>query len=376
MPLKEFSVSVKEKIRQIDFVVLFCILGMNLLSLTCLAGISNELGTRYLLVQTIASCLGIAFMLTISFFDYDLIIKRLSKFIFIAAILLMIAVILFGKGERGNRAWLRIPGVPFDIQPSEYCKLFFSITFALHIKKVQGDINKITNVIALALHGGLFFGLVLMTGDLGSGLVYLGIIAVMLMVGGLSIWYFIGVAAVVIILSPVLWSMLSEVQQQRIICGFNPELDPLDKGFQALASRRAIAAGGFLGSGFWGGSQYLLIPDCQSDFIFAILAEKFGFFGCFVYIGLMTTLIIRILWIARIARKDYGAYILAGIVAVLICQSLENIGMCLAMLPVIGITLPFLSYGGSPILSMYLMMGIVQSIKSHNQKYFFEREKS
>ena len=374
--MKEFSVSVKEKVKNIDFVILFCVLGMNLLSILCLIGVSGELGTRYALVQTVASCLGLCCMFAISFLDYDAIIKRLGIFIFAIAIILMIAVIIFGEGERGNKAWLRIPFLPFDIQPSEYCKLFFSITFATHIKMVQNDINKITSVIGLAIHGGLFFGLVLMTGDLGSGLVYLGIIAVMLLVSGLSIWYFIGVAALVVILSPILWSMLSEVQQQRIICGFNPELDPLDKGFQALASRRAIAAGGFLGSGFFGGTQYLLIPDSYSDFIFAVLAEKFGFFGCFIYISLMTVLILRILWIARIARKDYGAYICAGIVAVLICQSLENIGMCLAMLPVIGITLPFLSYGGSSILSMYLMIGLIQSIKSHNQKYFFEREKS
>ena len=349
---------------------------MNLLSLLCLAGAAAELGTRYVLVQGIASLLGLTCMFIISFIDYDAIIKRYWKYILLVAVAMMIAVILFGKGERGNRAWLRIPGVPFDIQPSEFCKLLFSITFAYHIKLVQNNINSLVSVITLAVHGGFFFGLVLLTGDLGSGLIYVGIIAVMLLVSGLSMWYFIGVAALVVILSPILWSALSEVQQNRILFGFNPELDPQDVGFQALFSRRVIAAGGFLGSGFLGGTQYISLPDAHTDFIFAVLAEKFGFFGCFIYIALMTVLIIRILWIARIARKDYGAYICAGIVAVLMFQTLENVGMCLAMLPVIGITLPFMSYGGSSVLSMYLMIGMVQSIKSHNQKYFFERENS
>lgn len=372
--MKEFSVSMKEKLKSVDFVVLFAVLGMNLLSLVILAGAANEIGSRYLLVQTIASILGVFVMFTISFMDYDKIIKQYGIWIFAIAVFFMITVVLFGQGEQGNKAWLRIPGVPFDIQPSEYCKFLFIMTFASHIKKVKDTINHPKSVLALALHAGIICGLVLLTGDLGSTLVYFGIVVIMLLVGGLSIWYFIGVIAVLVLASPILWNMLSELRQQRIICGFNPELDPLGYGFQALSSRRAIAAGGFLGSGWFGGTVYPGIHSNFADFIFATLAEKFGFFGCFAYMVLMGILIMRILWIARIARKDYGAYMCMGVVAILVFQTLENIGMCLAMLPVVGITLPFLSYGGSSVLAMYMIMGLVQSIKSHNQKYFFERE--
>ena len=284
--------------------------------------------------------------------------------------------VLFGKGDNGNKNWLRIPGVPFDIQPSEYVKLLFILTFSKHIKELEGKINKITSVLQLAVHAGIIIALVLMTGDLGSALVYMFIMAVMLLVGGLSIWYFIAIGAVLVLASPVWWNLLSEKRQLRIVYGFNPEGDPTYIGYQPLKSRAAIASGGFLGSGFRGGTQYKYLPACYSDFIFAVLAEKFGFFGCFTYMVLMSVLIVRLLWIARIARKDYGAYMCAGVVALLIFQTLENIGMCLAMLPVIGITLPFMSYGGSSMLSMYMLIGMVQSIKSHNQKYFFEREKA
>ncbi|MBR6676549.1 MAG: FtsW/RodA/SpoVE family cell cycle protein [Clostridia bacterium] len=374
--MKEFSVSFKEKMKSIDFVVLFSVLGMNILSLIILASAANEIGSRYLLVQTIASVLGIFLMFTISFLDYDKIIKKYGVWIFAVCVLFMITVVLFGEGDQGNKAWLRIPGFPFDIQPSEYCKFLFIITFASHIKRVKDNINHPKNVISLALHAGIICGLVLMTGDLGSTLVYFGIVGIMLLVGGLSVWYFIGVAAVIVIASPVLWNSLSELRQQRIICGFNPELDPLGYGFQALGSRSAIAAGGFLGSGFFGGIVYPTIHSNFADFIFATLAEKFGFFGCFAYMTLMGILIVRLLWIARIARKDYGAYMCMGVVAILVFQTLENIGMCLAMLPVVGITLPFLSYGGSSVLAMYMLVGLIQSIKSHNRKYFFEREKA
>jgi len=374
--MKEFSVSIKEKFKSIDKVVLFCVIGMNILSLVILAGAANEIGSRYLLVQTIASVLGLFLMFTLAFLDYDALIKKLGPWIFIASLILMIAVVLFGEGEQGNKNWLRIPGVPFDIQPSEYVKFLFIITFASHIKRVKENINHIKNVLALGVHAGIICGLVLMTGDLGSTLVYFCIVAVMLLVGGLSIWYFIGAAALLVIASPILWNSLTELRQQRIICGFDPESDPLGYGFQALASRRAIAAGGFLGSGFLGGRVYVGIHSNFADFIFATLAEKFGFFGCFAYMALMGVLIFRLLWIARIARKDYGAYMCIGVVAILVFQTLENIGMCLAMLPVIGITLPFLIYGGSSVLAMYMLIGLIQSIKSHNQKYFFEREKA
>ena len=373
--MREFSVSLKEKVRQIDYVVLICVLGMNILSLLTLAGASPEFGSRFFIVQAAMSVAGIILMFVFAYFDYDKIIKVLGIWTLVIATVLMIAVILFGEGIRGNRNWLYIPGIPFGIQPSEFVKICFIITFSQHIKRVQSNINHIKNVLLLGLHALFYFALILATGDLGSGLVFLGITIIMLLVGGLSMWYFIGVAAVLVVLSPFLWEFLSETQQDRIIYGFNPEGDPLGKGYQALLSRRAIAAGGFLGAGMFGGTEYNF-SDSYSDFLFAVLAEKFGFFGCFLYITFMAVLIIRILWIARIARKDYGAYMCAGVVAVLFCQSLENIGMCLAMLPVVGITLPFFSYGGSSMIALYMMIGLVQSIKSHNQKYFFEREKS
>ena len=373
--MKEFSISLNEKAKQLDYVVLFCALGMNILSLLTLYGAANELGSRFFVVQTVASMVGIMCMLVLAYIDYDKILNAVGYWLIPLSVILMAAVFIFGDAKRGNQAWIQVG--PVSLQPSEFVKLFFIMTFSKHIKKVQHDINNIKNVLMLCIHGGFYFALVLgTTKDLGSGLVFLGIMVIMLLVSGMSMWYFIGAAALIVILSPVLWEFLSESQQDRIIFGFNPEGDPTDKGFQALRSRSVIAAGGFLGSGMFGGSQYPYLSDAYCDFLFAVLAEKFGFFGCFTYIILMGTLIIRVLWIARIARKDYGAYICAGVVAVFFCQSLENIGMCLAMLPVVGITLPFFSYGGSSILASYMLVGMVQSIKSHNKKYFFEREKS
>ena len=226
----------------------------------------------------------------------------------------------------------------------------------------------------LATHAGLIIGMMLITGDLGTTLVFVAITAFMLFAAGLSLWYYIGIIGALVIATPYIWPHLGEYQQMRILCGFDPEIDPMHYGYQSLRSREAISAGGFWGAGIMGGTEYLNIPVATTDFLFSVMCEKLGFFGALLYIVLMCTLIFRIIHIARLARKDTGTFICIGVAAILITQTTENMGMCLAMLPVIGITMPFISYGGSSMLAMYCALGLVQSVRLHNQKYFFERE--
>lgn len=375
--MKEFSVSLKDRLSQLDFIIIFCAFGMNLLSLLVLYGGKEVWNTRFFMVQTIASLLGIVIMFILSYLDYDAIISKLTIPIFIVSILLMATVLLFGVDNgMGNKNWIRIPGIPFTLQPSEFVKITFIITFSRHINRVKDNINNIKNVIALAIHGGIIMGLVLMTGDLGSTLVFAAIMAMMLFCAGLSVWYFIGAFAIIALLSPVLWSHMKLYQQERIIYGFSPELDPQDVGYQPLLSRAAISAGGFAGAGMFGGSVFTTLPQKESDFLFAVLCEKFGFIGGGIYIILMCVMVIRLIILARRARKDYGSLICIGVCTLFVAQTLENIGMCLAMLPVVGITLPFMSYGGSSMLAVYVYLGFVMSISSHNKKYYFERESS
>jgi len=371
--MKEFSVSLKERLRRLGYVVLFCVLAMSALSvLTLLSGV-DRFGTRRIIIQSVAITAGLLLMIFISLFDYDAFVSKLVIPFFVVSIIALIIVNIFGQGE-GQKNWIRIPGIPFDIQPSEFVKILFVITFSKHIDRLKHKINKISSVFQLAIHAGIIIGLLLLTGDLGSTLVYICAMAGMLLVSGLSLWYFIGVGILLVVAIPYVWPLLDTYQQERILVGFNPELDPLDKGYQAIYSKRAIASGGFRGAGFSGGTVYKSLPIAESDFLFSVLCEKFGFFGAFTYMIFMAALIIRLIYIAKTARKDYGAYICVGVVSILIAQTVENIGMCLAMLPVIGITLPFFSYGGSSMLSLYISIGVIQSIYTHNKKYYFERE--
>lgn len=375
--MKEFSITNAEKFRRIDPVILLCVLGMNIMSVITLTAASDAYGTWYVRTQILASAVGIAMMFVLTFIDYDTVCQKLKYVFFAASILLILWVKFFGTGSYGNANWivLPIPGLELSIQPTEFVKITFMITFALHLARLKGKINHPWSIVQLALHAGLIIGMVLWQGDLGMALVYMGIMVFMVFASGVSLWYFAGVIGAAVMASPLIWKLLSTNQQNRILFGFNPDLDPQGVGWDAIRSRNAIISGGFRGAGFDGGTQYKTFFAGQSDFIYSVLAEKFGFIGTFLYILLMVILVLRILWIAGRTRKNYASYICVGIAGMLIVQSAENIGMCLAMLPVIGITLPFMSYGASSMLSMYLCIGIVQSICAHNKKYYFEREK-
>ena len=167
---------------------------------------------------------------------------------------------------------------------------------------------------------------------------------------------------------------MKEYQKKRIIYGFNPEADPEDTGYQALLGRDALANGGFFGQGINGGTYYKGLFACENDFAFSTLCEKFGLACGILVLICLAIIVIRVFMIARMSRKDSGAFLCIGVAAAIVVQTIENVGMCLAMLPVIGITLPFISYGGSSTLAMYLLLGMVHSVKTHRVKYNFERE--
>lgn len=371
--MKKFSITLQEKIRSLDMVMMFCVIAMSGLSILTLASASDIFTGNYVRNQLLALVLGLICVGVLSMIDYDELIQKLEYVFFGISVLLLIIVMLFGEGENGNHNWIYLTET-LSIQPSEFVKITYIITFARHLDRLKGKINHPLSVLQLVLHAGLISGMVMLTGDLGMALVYLAIMAVMLFSAGLSLWYFAGAIVLILILFPFVWDHMAEYQQMRILVGFNPDLDPTDKGWQAIKSRDCIVSGGFSGAGFSGGSKYYSLPAGQSDFLFSVLAEKFGFIGAFTYIILITVLLWRIIILAKNCRKNYASFICMGMVGMLLAQTLENLGMCLAIVPVVGITLPFFSYGGSSMLSMFMCIGVLQSISTHNRKYFFERE--
>ena len=323
-------------------------------------------------MQVAMTLAGVVALFVIANMDYRFFVDRFYILLLVGSVGLLGITLLFGitgdNMETTNRSWITIPVIGIAIQPSEFVKLTFICTFSWHLSSVAGRINRPKVLIPVALHAGVILGLILLSGDLGVALVYCGIILLMLFAAGMSLWYDLGLFAAITVAFPFLWDLLAEYQQERILVGFRPELDPLGKGYQPLLSRDGILHGGWFGHGVFGGEVYEELPASHTDFIFSTVCEKFGFFGGMLVILALGLLVWRILRLSLETRDGLGKLILVGIAAMVVVQSIENIGMCLAKLPVVGITLPFLSYGGSSILAIYLLFGVLHSVASHGRK--------
>lgn len=379
--MRSFGVKFKERFKRMDTILLICTTILSVMSLVTILGGVDNFGKTKLIMQVAMTVIGFVFVFIIANMDYRYTVDQLYILMFLFSVLILAVTLLFGISganmETSNRSWLtiiKIGGTTISIQPSEFVKLTFICTFAKHISTVRDNINKPKVLLGLALHAGIIVGLILLSGDLGVSLVYMGIIAIMLFCSGLSVWYFVGAIAIILIVFPFVWDHLAYYQQQRILVGFNPESDPLGYGMQPLMSRDAIINGGFFGKGLFEGSVYEQLPASHTDFIFATVCEKFGFVGGALYIAVISLLIVRIFVIASNCNELMGKIICFGIGAMFILQTLEGIGMSLALIPVVGITLPFLSAGGSSTLAIYLIIGIVHSVNAQEKKFYFSRD--
>ena len=364
--------SLLDRLKCFDPFLMLCTFGLTLLSLLALWGGRGDFGSRAFFMQLAMSVLGVGLVIFIASLDYEHIVDKYFVVAGMVAVGLMAATLLFGFSVGGNKSWLELPG-GFSVQPSEFVKAAYIMTFSKHLSVVKDKINKPKTLAILGLHAGLIITLVLISGDLGVALVYIGITAVMLYCAGLSGWYFVAVAVVVALAFPYLWDMLELYQQERILVAFNPEIDPTGKGQQSIIGRKAIINGGLFGCGIEGGYYYTTLPVAESDFMYATLCEKMGFLGGFAVLVLMFLAVWRILVIAKHARKEYGKLICVGVAAMLALQTMVNVGMCLVMVPVIGITLPFVSAGGSSVLATYIIIGMVHSVRAGRSKFYLDR---
>lgn len=373
--MRIFGESLKTRISRIDPWLFAATTFLSVMSILTVFGAVDNFGKSKLVMQIAMTVAGIIAVFVISNLDYKFVVDRFWLYLLIGSAILLSVTLIFGSTgenmETANKSWLRIPIIDIAIQPSEFVKVAFLCSFSYHLDKVKDRINHPKTLLWIAVHAGLIVGLILMSGDLGVALVYMGIIAMMLFCAGLSVWYFVGALVLAVIAFPFLWDLLAPYQQNRIIFGFAPELDPNDVGRQPLLSRETIAAGGFFGIGLMTPGYYEELAASHTDFIFATVCEKFGFIGGAAVVIALVLLAVRLLIIAIKCRDTAGKLICAGLSAIIIVQSVENLWMCLALVPVIGITLPFMSCGGSSVLSMYILMGLAHSVSARENKFYF-----
>lgn len=367
----------RDKLGRVDPILFSCTFILSAISLLTIFGAVDNFGRSKLIMQSAMVIVGTIGLFILANFDYRFFVDRFAIFLFLGSVLILAITLLFGSTgearETANRSWLNIPFINIAIQPSEFVKFAFLCTFAKHLDNVKDRINRPKTLLFVLLHAGAIAGLILLSGDLGVCLVYFGVILAMLFFAGLSAWYFLGGAALLAIAFPFLWNFLRTDQQNRIIFGFAPELDVENVGMQALMSRDTIASGGFFGQGLFGGSLYEDLPASHTDFIFSTICEKFGFLGGFIVVATLVVMAIRLIWIARSCRDGVGKLICGGFAAIIILQTVENLWMCIAAVPVIGITLPFVSYGGSSMLATYLLAGLAHSVAAHEKRFFFKQ---
>lgn len=367
----------KLHLKALDIPLLAITLIMCAMGLVSVYSAAHSFGTvRFVFVQCFAMILGIGIMTILSLVDYRQFISRYRMIIAINVALLLFTFI-FGKSvtETSNANWIDL-GI-IKIQPSEFAKLLFIYSFAVHLANVRDRLNKITTVLTLFVHAALVFGLVLLQRDLGSLTIFLFIFIAMCFAAGLSFWYYIFGAFVAVCVSPFAWTRLSQYQKDRIMLCFDKAIDPQGIGirYQQLRSQTAIGNGGITGTGYLHGTVTHAtdghLPAKHTDMIFSTICEEWGLIGAVVVLGITILLIVRIMKIALSCENISGKYICTGVACMLIMQVIENVGMCLGIMPVIGITFPFLSYGGSSLLSSFMAVGLVLSVCTHEEKTFF-----
>jgi rod shape determining protein RodA len=316
------------------------------------------------LTQILASVGGLLIAILISRFDYEKICALWPIWAGLSAILVFLTFTPLGLNAVGtdDTAWLALGGLTF--QPSELMKIAFVITFSVHLSKAQESIHRFRTVMLLGLHAIIPTALVFVQGDDGTALVFILMALTMLLISGINLLYYVFGLAGICTMVPILWTyFLDDAKKARFLCILPPYVEKYlnSEGWQQFEALKAIGSGKLTGVGYLNGSNPTLFAR-NNDLIFTVAAEEFGFVGAIILLFLLGLLLFELYRCAKRAQDPLGTYLSVGMLALIGFQSIINLGMNLRVLPVIGITLPFFSAGGSSVLTLYLGIGLVLSV--------------
>lgn len=373
--------SLREFFRKGDLLLLGLCTGASLFGLVLVFSATRYLGGyRNVIVQAAAVFLGILIYIFLSAVDIELITEKSWKLLLVFnVVFVLLTRTPLGVTVNGNRSWIHIPGFPVNLQPAEIVKLSFVLLLAWQCHKLQErGLSRPLSVFQIAGHTIFMCGLVAVaSGDFGMVLTYLFIFVVMCWTAGVKKRWFllalVAAAAAVVLIWPHIQDLYFAKRINVVIDHLtsNPDTiqdQTLGTGYQQTRSLLYIGGGGLFGQGFLKGVQtqsYNSMPKYvrENDEIFAVCGEEFGLVGCVLLLLLLSAIILRCVWVARRARSPQSALIAMGYAGMLLIQIAVNVAMCLYIFPVVGLTLPFISYGGSSVITMFAAMGIVSSIK-------------
>ena len=368
---KRFFKGLWDYIKKADIILWLLLAMISAYSLVLLRSVEYATGSGYFRTQLLAIGLGVAAAVVVTLIDY----AEIANFWYLLAgfsIFLMIYTSFFGEQVVGSggvdaKAWINIAGRTF--QSSELVKIAFILTFAKHLDVLRkgSKLDHPLHVMLLGCHALVPMLLCEMQGDTGAAIVFFAIFLAMSLSAGIKLRYFAALGGIVLVALPLLWMfVMKDYQKARFTTVFNLE-DPtvqMEDGYQQYQGRISIGSGRLDGTGLFNGTRVAnkSVPFQQSDYIFSVAGEELGFIGCSLILLLLLLFMAKVLHVASTSRDDLGRYICFGFFGMIALQSVSNIGMCLALLPAMGVTLPFFSAGGSSAACMYLGFGLVQAV--------------
>ena len=376
--LNRLKANLADFFQQADLVLLALCCTATLYGIVLIFSATRYLGSNKLVVvQFVAMLLGICMYITFSMVDLEVLMKRWKWVLAFNILFILLLRTPLGISRGGNRAWLKFPGIPVNIGPAEVVKITFVLLLAKQLewlREEKRDLKSFPSALMVGAHAigmcGFYF---LVSGDMGNGLVFLFIFICMAFVAGFALRWVVllfggGTAAVA-----AAWKLgiMPDYMQGRFLALFDHNYDPLGVGWHQNRSLLTLGAGGWFGQGYLKGTQTQSadswsLPGRHTDFIFSVCGEELGLVGCLAVIALLAAIIIRVLLVAKNSQTSFYCCVCVGMAAMLIFQTLINIGMCLFIMPTIGITLPFFSYGGSSIVTLFAAMGVVSGIKKRS----------
>ncbi len=351
-------------LRDLDWLLLLAVVGI------CLLGIlqifSATSGTPLAdswWKQTLYFSVGLGLMFMVCGIDYHVLLEQVPV-LYLVTVVALVGVLLFAPPINGSRSWIPLPG-GFNLQVSEFSKVVILLVVSRYLAEVRSEQLSLSDLMRLGALVGVPWVLVLLEPDLGTALTILPILAVGTFLGGLRWQHLVVILLVIALILPVSWVFLKDYQKARIMTFADPGADPLGSGYQVIQSLIAVGSGGMWGKGIAQGSQtqFRFLPETHTDFIMSTFAEEHGFVGVMVVLGLYFVLLMQIVQNAQMAPDRAGLFLCMGVAALVLFHLLVNVGMVIGRMPVTGIPLPLMSYGGSSLLTMFLLLGLVQSVR-------------
>lgn len=332
---------------------------------------------RYIAVQSVSICLGVLVYAVVSSIDLDFLSEhRLAMVVFNCMLLLMLLSPLGTDNDSGNRSWIDL-GV-INVQPAEICKITYILIMASVMSSHQNRISHPVSVAHMLLHLGLLVGLnLVVSSDMGVSLIFVFIFIGMTFAGGVSLWWFAAALTGIAAMAPILWQFLDGYQRNRIRILFDDSIDPqgINERYHSNMNLKSLTGGGLTGQGLFNGNrtQGGNLFAQHTDYIFSSMGEELGFIGCVVIMLMELAIIARCVYVGVRCQDYMRRLVCFGAASALMFQVMINVGMCIGVMPVIGLTLPLISYGGSSVVTIFAMLGLVSGAYARPQSLSHER---